>query len=343
MQTLSRGTIAALLSLALAFLLFPAAVFSAEFTMKCGTPGAATDPLTKQVEWGLKEIEKRSNGRITGRVFPASQLGGNIQMIEQLQLGTLECTNGAVAFLSGAYPPVTIFDLPFVFPDDPEVMRKVLKEGKSARWLLDDMQRVGLKGLAFHTSGYKQFTTNKPVRKLEDMRGIKFRSMTSPILLEQFKSLGANAVPVAFAETYSALQTGVAEGQENPYWATHKMKFFEVQKYLIQTNHGVIISHVLASKKWWDRLPADLGKIVREVFVDAEEVFWNESMKADEEAIQVMKKAGLQFIKLAPEERARFRKATEGVKNVYINRIEKGKMLLDMLEADIASFAKQGK
>ena len=121
------------------------------------------------------------------------------------------------------------------------------------------------------------------------------------------------------------------------------MKFFEVQKYLIESNHGVTVTHVLASKKWWDRLPADLGKIVREVFVDAEEVFWNESMKGDEEAIQVMKKAGLQFIKIPPEERARFRKATEGVKNVYINRIEKGKMLVYLLEADIASFAKQGK
>ncbi|MBI3089192.1 MAG: TRAP transporter substrate-binding protein [Candidatus Tectomicrobia bacterium] len=318
----------------------PAAVFSAEFTMKCGTPGAATDPLTKQVEWGLKEIEKRSTGRITGKVFPASQLGGNIQMIEQLQLGTLECTNGAVAFLSGAYPPVTIFDLPFVFPENPEVTRKVVKEGKTAQWLLDDMGRVGLQGLAFHASSYKQFTTNKPVRKLDDMSGIKFRTMASPILLEQFKSLGANAVPIAFAETYSALQTGVAEGQENPYWATHKMKFFEVQKYLIESNHGVTVTHVLASKKWWDRLPADLRKIVREVFREAEEVYWQENQKADEEAIKIMKAAGLQFIKLAPEERLRFRKATEKVKNVYINRIEKGKMLVDMLEADIAAFSK---
>ncbi|MBI3089193.1 MAG: TRAP transporter substrate-binding protein [Candidatus Tectomicrobia bacterium] len=329
-----------LVSLSLLVGFGPAASYGAEFTMKCGTPGAADDATSTQAAWSMKEIEKRTNGRVTGKLFPASQLGPNIQMIEQLQLGTLECTSGAVAFLSGAYPPVTIFDLPFVFPDNPEVMRKVLKEGKSARWLLDDMQRMGLKGLAFHTTGYKQFTTNKPVRKLEEMAGIKFRTMASPILLEQFKSLGSNAVPIAFAETYSALQTGVAEGQENPYWAIHKMKFFEVQKYLIESDHGVIVIYDLVSKKWWDRLPADLQKIIQEVFIEAEKVTWAESKKTDEEAIQIMKKAGLQFIKISPEERARFRKATAGVKNVYVNRIEKGKMLVDLLEADIAKFSK---
>ena len=82
-----------------------------------GTPGSPTDTLSTLANRVVKEVAKRTNGRIEGNVFPASQLGNNVQMIEQLQLGTLECTIGAVAFLSGAYPPVTIFDLPFVFPE----------------------------------------------------------------------------------------------------------------------------------------------------------------------------------------------------------------------------------
>jgi C4-dicarboxylate-binding protein DctP len=289
----------------------------------------------------MKEIEKRSNGRITGRLFPASQLGGNTQMIEQLQLGTLECTSGAVGFLSGAYPPVTIFDLPFVFPDDPRVMRKVLKEGKAARWLLDDMQRIGVKGLPFHVIGYKQFTSNKPIRKLEDMSGVKFRSVASPILIAQFKALGANAVPIPMAEIYSALQSGVAEGQENPYSYIQKLKLYEVQKYLTVSNHGVIVIYNLLSKKWWDRLPADLQKIVQEVFSEGEKVTWEESETADADAVTIMKKAGLEFIEISPKERARFKKATDGVKNVYVERIDKGKVLIDMLEADIATFSRK--
>lgn len=337
MKTIIRGTILGLLSVAL---VVSAPAFSAEFTMKCGSPGAATDATSTQAQWAMKEIEKRTNGRITGRLFPASQLGNNIQMIEQLQLGTLECTAGAVAFLSGAYPPVTILDLPFVFPDDPSVLRKVLKEGKTARWLLDDMQRVGLKGLAFHTIGYKQFTTNKPIRKLEDMSGIKFRSMASPILIAQFKALGANSLPIPYAETYTALQSGLAEGQENPYFVVQLMKFYEVQKYLIESNHGVVVIYDLVSKKWWDRLPADLQKIVQEVFTEAEKVTWEESKENDARAIEAMKKAGLKFIKLSSKERAHFKKATEGVKNVYIEQIDKGKMLIDMLEADIAKLSK---
>ncbi len=316
-------------------------ILGAEFTMKCGTPGAPTDSLSTMAKWAVEEIKKRTNGRIDGKVFPASQLGNNVQMIEQLQLGTLECTAGAVAFMSGAYPPVTIFDLPFFFPDNPDMVRKVLKEGKTARWLLDDMTRVGLKGLAFHLTGYKQFTSNKAIAKLEDMKGIKFRSMASPILLEQFKALGANAVPIPFAETYSALQSGVAEGQENPYWAIYKMKFHEVQKYLSVSNHGLIVIYNLVSKKWWDKLPSDLQKTITEVFSEAERVTWKRGQEIDQEAIKAMQAAGLKFVKISPQERERFRKATQNVKNVYVKRIgENGKKLVEMLEADLTAVSK---
>lgn len=312
------------------------ASFGATYEMKCGTPGAPTDILTVFADRVVNEVAKRTGGRIEGKVFPASQLGNNIQMIEQLQLGTLECTIGAVAFLSGAYPPVTIFDLPFVFPDDPDTVRKVLKDGKTARWLLDDMARVGLKGMGFYLSGYKQLTSNKPITKLEEMEGVKFRSMASPILLAQFKALGANAVPIAFAETYSALQSGVADGQENPYWAIYKMKFFEVQDYLSVSNHGLIVTYGLVSKQWWDKLPKDLQNTVASVFRDGEDFYWERAQEIDREAIKAMKKAGLKFLPISASERERFRKATEDVKDVYIERIgEQGKKLVDMLEADI--------
>lgn len=313
----------------------------AEYTMKFGTPGAPTDSLSTMAKWVVGELKKRTNGRIEGRVFPASQLGNNVQMVEQLQLGTLEATAGAVAFLTGAYRPVSIFGLPFMFPDNPEIARKALKEGKAAQWMLDDMARVGLKGLAFHLTGFKQFTSNKPIKKLEDMKGIKFRSMASPILLAQFKALGANPIPVPFAETYSALQSGVAEGQENPYWAIYKMKFHEVQKYLSVSNHGVIVIHNLVSKKWWDKLPPDLQKTVSEIFKEAEKVTWERSEEIDREAIKAMKGAGLKFVNISPAERERFREATKNVKNIYIKGIgENGKKLVDMLEADIATFSK---
>ncbi|MFQ5851472.1 MAG: TRAP transporter substrate-binding protein [Candidatus Binatia bacterium] len=333
------GLISMIVALILVLRHFPS--LSAEFTMKCGTPGAPTDSIATMARWAVEEVKKRTNGRIDGKVFPASQLGNNVQMIEQLQLGTLECTAGAVAFLSGAYPPVTIFDLPFVFPDNPNLVRKVLKEGKTARWLLDDMTRVGLKGMAFHPTGFKQFTSNKAITKLEDMKGIKFRAMASPILLEQFKALGANAIPIPFAETYSALQSGVAEGQENPYWAIYKMKFHEVQKYLSVSNHGLIVLYTLASKKWWAKLPSDLQKTVTAVFREAERVTWERGQEIDQEAIKAMKAAGLKFVQISPKERERFRKATEYVKNVYIKRIgENGKKLVQMLEADLATLSK---
>jgi len=313
---------------------------AAEYTMKCGTPGSPTDTMSTLANWVVKEVAKRTNGRIEGKVFPASQLGNNVQMIEQLQLGTLECTLGAVAFLSGAYSPVTIFDLPFVFPDDPDTVRKVLTDGKTAKWLLDDMSRVGLKGIAFYLSGYKQLTSNKNITKLEDMKDIKFRAMASPILLAQFKALGANAVPIPFAETYSALQSGVAEGQENPYWAIYKMKFYEVQDYLTVSNHGLIVTYAILSKQWWDKLPADLKNIVADVFREGEASYWESAQSIDANAVKAMKQAGLKFVEISPAEREKFRKATADVKDIYIERIgENGGKLVEMLEADIKEAA----
>ena len=142
------------------------------------------------------------------------------------------------------------------------------------------------------------------------MQGVKFRAMASPILLAQFKALGANAIPIPFPEVYNALQSGVAEGQENPYWAIHKMRFFEVQKYLSVSSHGVIVVYILASQQWWNRLPADLQKIVSDVFIEGEKVTWEVSQTIDREAVKAMQAAGLTFITIAPEERQRFRQAT---------------------------------
>ena len=334
---------AALVVLSVAVLLVSGGlpVLGADFTMKFGTPGAPTDSMATMARWVVGELEKRTNGRISGKVFPASQLGNNVQMIEQLQLGTLEATAGAVAFLSGAYPRVSIFDLPFFFPDNPDIVRQVLKEGNAARWLLDDMAEVGLKGLAFHMTGYKQFTANKPITKLEDMKGVKFRSMASPMLLAQFKALGANAVPIPFAETYSALQTGVAEGQENPYWAIYKMNFSEVPKYLTVSNHGVIIIYTLVGKKWWDKLPSDLQRTLTDVFNEAERVTWERSQEIDNEAVKAMQAAGMKFLKISSQERERFRKATQNVKDVYAKRMgEKGEKVVRMLDADLAAATK---
>ena len=308
--------------------------------MKCGTPHPPTGPNSILAFWAMKEIEKRSGGRITGKVFPMSQLGNNVQRIEQMQLGTLECDVSAVAFLSGAYPPVMVFDLPFIFPDDYDKVRKILIQGKASQWLSKDMERVRLKALAFHASSFKMFTTtNKPITKLEDMKDMKFRIFPSPILLAQFQALGANPIYIPFGEVYGALQSGLAEGQENPYWVLDRMKFFEVQKYLIESAHGITVTHAMLSLKFWNSLPDDLKKIVRDVFIEGEKVTAEQVKETDRIAIARLKKAGLKFLQLAPGERERFRKATEGVQQVFLKQIgPKGNELLGLLKADIDKY-----
>ena len=342
MDTILRKTLLIVLVLTMMVAFAPVTGTSAEFNMKCGTPDPPGGPNSTYARWMVNELEKRSGGRIAGKVFPMSQLGNNVQRVEQMQLGTLECDIGAVAFMSGAYPPVTVFDLPFIFPNDYDKVRKILSHGKATQWLSKDMERVRLKALAFIPTSFKVFTTTKkPITKLEDMKGIKFRSMASPILLAQFKALGANAIPIPFGEVYGALQSGLAEGQENPYWVLDRMKFFEVQKYVIESYHGVIVVHSSVSMKFWNSLPGDLKKILRDVVIEGEKVFTARVIETDNIAIAKLKKAGLKFLQLAPGERERFRKATEGVEQVFLKQIgAKGKELLDILKADIAKYGK---
>jgi tripartite ATP-independent transporter DctP family solute receptor len=263
-------------------------------------------------------------------------------MIEQTQLGTLDCTCSATAFLSGAYPPVAALGLPFLFPDDGDSLRAILKHGKATKFMRDDLSTVGFKGAAFHTVGFKQFTNSKkPITKLEDFKGIKFRAMASPILLAQFKALGANAIPIPFPEVYNALQTGLADGQENPYWFIYQMKIYEVQKYLSVSNHAQIALYNLLSKKFWNKLSPDLKKIVDDAFIEGEKINWDVARKIDKKAIEGLKKGGLKFFNILPKERERLRQATINVKEAYFKRVgDKGRKIFAMLQEDIKKYSK---
>ena len=337
-----RSVVILFVSLALLLAFGGAPSSAAKITMRCGTPDRLDGALSMTVKWAFEEIEKKAPGRFDFKIFPLQQLGNNFQMIEQVQLGTLDCLMSAAAFLSGAYPPISVLGLPFLFPDNDDALRAVLKKGKAVRFMLDDMGNVGFKGVAIHTSGFIQLTNSKrPITKLEDFKGIKFRAMASPVRLAQFKALGANAIPIPFPEVYNALQTGLADGQENPYWFIYQMKLHEVQKYLTVSNHNQNGLFWVLSKKFWKKVPADLQKLVEETFVEAEKIQWEVARRIDKTAIVALKKGGLKFVTISAKERERLRQATLNVKDVYFKRVgDKGRKIYSMLMEDIKRFSK---
>jgi C4-dicarboxylate-binding protein DctP len=224
-----------------------------------------------------------------------------------------------------------VFDLPFLFDDVKAVDR--FQASPPGRALLDSMKSKGVKGLAYWHNGMKQVSANKPLRKPEDAKGLKFRIQASNVLEAQFKALGANPQKMAFAEVYQALQTGVVDGQENTWSNIYTQKFHEVQKFITESNHGVIDYLVVANAEFWDKLPADvrteLEKIMTDVTVSANKVS-EEFNQSDRKRIADGGKN--EIIALSKDDQAAWKKAMEPVWRQFEGDVGK-----DLIDAALAA------
>jgi tripartite ATP-independent transporter DctP family solute receptor len=184
-----------------------------------------------------KRIKDATGGAVDIRVFPGGQLGkGERELLEGMQIGNIDLAVTATGPISGFSPSMMVLDLPFLFRDCKHV--DGVLDGTIGRKLLDDLEKSGLKGLAFFENGFRNFTNSaRPLLKPEDFRGLKFRTMENPVHLASVRQLGAQAVPMSWGEVYTSLQTKVIDGQENPVAIIHAYKLNEVQKYLSLTGH----------------------------------------------------------------------------------------------------------
>ncbi|MDQ2780773.1 MAG: TRAP transporter substrate-binding protein [Pseudomonadota bacterium] len=216
----------------------------------------------------FKELaEKKLPGKVEVQLFPNSQLFGDGKEMEALLLGDVQIIAPSLSKFGKYTPKLQVFDLPFLFEDIAAVDR--FQEGPKGQELLSSMSKKGIKALGYLHNGMKQLSANTPLRKPADAKGLKFRIQSSDVLEAQFKALDANPQKLAFAEVYSALQTGVVDGQENSWSNIYTKKFYEVQKYITESNHGVIDYMVIANAAWWDKLPADIRRGLSEAMVEA--------------------------------------------------------------------------
>ena len=206
----------------------------------------------------FKELaEKYLPGKVQVQVFPNSQLFGDGQELDALLLGDVQFIAPSLSKFDRYTKKLQVFDLPFLF-ENLEAVDRFQHSGKGKE-LLDSMTSKGIKGVAYWHNGMKQLSTDKAqLKRPDDVKGLKFRIQSSDVLEAQFRALGANPQKMAFAEVYQALQTGVVDGQENTWSNTYTQKFYEVQKTIAETNHGVIDYMVITNAKWWDGLPADV-------------------------------------------------------------------------------------
>ncbi len=221
------------------------------------------DPYAIGARTFKQAVERQSGGRIEVQLFPNRQLGDEKPMLEGLRFGTLEAaviTNAVVAQIEPAFQ---INDLPFLYSSEAQA-HKVL-DGKVGQILAKKLESKGVVALGFMEGGFRHMINNvRPVNRPEDVKGVKYRVMQNPVYIDMFSSLGGSAVPMAWGETFTAVQQGTIDGLEIPIAVIDSNKFNEITKYLSLTNHTYSMIALLISKKTMDKMPADLQKIVRE-------------------------------------------------------------------------------
>ena len=286
-------------------------------------------------------VKERTGGDVVFTIFPSSQLGNQRQLNEGVQFGTLEATVSAAAFLGGFNPAVSIMDIPFILPSD-RVQAQKLRQGAFGKALLKTFDAKGFTAIATWPNGRKNFTSNKPLDSLEAYKGQSFRVMDSKILIEQFASIGASAIALSFGELYTALQNGVVDGEENPLDTIQRMKFYEVQKYLVLSEHGAMEDFVLFNPIWWASLPANYQDIIVKTFMEVMPSVEANKEQAQKDALEVIKKAGVHVTPLSDSDRAKMRELMyPRTKAAYLDRAgAEGQKIVELYEAEYKKIVK---
>ena len=268
-------------------------------------------------------VEKRTKGKVKVEVYPNGQLYKDSDEIAALRRGDVQMLAPSLAkFGPLGLQDFEVFDLPYLFNSYADVHRVVL--GPIGKDLLRKLEGKGIVGLSYWDNGFKQMSANKPLRKPEDMNGLKMRIQASAVLQAQMVALGAVPQVMDFSEAYGALKTGAVDGTENPASNFYTQHMQDVQKYLTLSSHGYIGYAVIVNKKFWDGLPAgirtDLTSAMREATTFADDI----ASEANNDAVDALRASGkTEVIRLTPQEKTEWRKALVKVHREMESRIGK--------------------
>jgi C4-dicarboxylate-binding protein DctP len=272
----------------------------------------------------FKELaEAATKGRVKVEVYPNSQLYKDKEELEALQLGAVQMLAPSLSkFGPLGVKEFEVYDLPYILPNKAALVR--VNEGPIGKSLLKKLEPKGITGLAFWDNGFKEMTSNKPIRTVADLKGQKLRIQSSKVLDAQMRALGVNPQVLAFSEVYQAMQTGVVDGGENTPSNVYTQKMHEVQKYLAVTDHGYIGYAVITNKKFWDSLPADIRTALEGAMKEATRYANDIAQKENDAALEGIRKAGkTEVYALTPAEKAQWRKALLPVQKEMEARIGK--------------------
>ncbi len=297
-------------------------------------------PFQVGIEKFADILAQKTNGRLKMRGFPDGQLGAELQSISSVQGGVLEMALVSTAAAASVVKEFGVFDLPFLFTDFKEV--DLVLDGPVGRRLLDRLSDKNLVGLCYFENGFSHVTNSRrAITKAEDLKGLKIRTIQNPVFIDIFTTLGANPVPMAFPEVFSALESKAIDGQETPYSNIYGNKFYEVTKYISNTGHIYGGAVILAGKKFWDQLtPAD-QKLMQETCNTARDFERNFQRTEDPKLLAQIKAKGGIYTEISLAERARMRDMLKPVYEKYARNL--GEDVVRQTQAELEKYRASAK
>ncbi len=315
--------------------------FAQNAQMKIGHVVPAAAPRGRAADWIAGQISADPRCQIDAKVFPSSQLGGDTDLIEGLQINSIEMVVLPGSFLVGFQPLIGILDFPFFFPPDWEDLRQI-HASDAMREVLATTEEKGIVSLGIWHTGFKVWTSNeRPLSEFNNFAGLKARVMPSQILKEQSLGFGLTAVGMPFSETYSALQIGAIDAQDNPITTTFFMKFHEVQEFLALTNHGTLDQVVMVSKLWWDTIDSPCREAIREAVSGGGDLTAELTYSViNSLALPAFAASGLTVSDVSEEERALMQsRVLPGIERRFLEETgDRGAEILDAFKAEIAKY-----
>lgn len=288
---------------------------------------AENTPKGKMATYFKDLIAQRLGGKVEVEVFPNSQLFGDNKEVEAMLLGDVQLIAPALSKFERYTKQLQIYDLPFLFKDMAAVEK--FQQSEKGQQLLDSMTSKGLIGIGYLHNGLKQLSSSTPLRVPADAAGKKFRIMTSDVLAAQFQALNAVPLKKPFSEVFTLLQTKAIDGQENTYSNIYSKKFYEIQPYITESNHGVLDYMVVTSTEFWTSMPEDIRAEVKKALQESI-AYGNEIAAAQdlEDKQKIIDSKRSEIITLTPEERNLWIEAMKPVWKQFEEEIGK-----DMIDA----------
>jgi len=298
---------------------FAGQAMAAEIELKFGHVGAPGSLFDISVNEFAKRANEKLKGKAVVQTFGSSQLGKDKELLQKLKLGTVNFALPSTV-MSTVADEFGLFEMPYLVKSR-DHMARIEKELFWSK-LAPAAEAKGYKILAVWENGFRHVTNNaRPINTPDDLKGIKLRTPKGSWRVKMFKSYGANPTPMAFSEVFTALQTGVIDGQENPFAQIYSAKFQEVQKYLSLTGHVYTPAYVAVGKETWAGLPSDIRKVLEETAVETQAFVYKTAAALETDLLQKLKDGG---IKVNEADKAAFVAASKGIYDEFATTVPGG-------------------